>query len=53
MSEKEGKPSAKSAAAANNQGVAEITSSNLKRLISHHDLTQKDWRTYSAWHLPR
>ena len=42
MSGKEGKPSAKSAAAANNQGVAEITSSNLKRLISHHDLTQKE-----------
>ena len=42
MSEKEGKPSAKSAAAANNQEVAQITSSNLKRLISHHDLTQKE-----------
>ncbi|MBQ8330237.1 MAG: helix-turn-helix transcriptional regulator [Lachnospiraceae bacterium] len=42
MSEKESKPSAKSAVAANNQELAEITSSNLKKLISHHDLTQKD-----------
>ena len=42
MTANESKSIVKSAAAANNQSETEIISANLKKLISHYGITQKD-----------
>lgn len=42
MTANESKSIVKSAAAANNQSETEIVSANLKKLISHYGITQKD-----------